>query len=1010
MITFQELLRRLSLFWQEQGCLIHQGYDLEVGAGTFNPSTFLRCLGPEPYKAGYIEPCRRPTDGRYGENPNRVQHYFQYQVVLKPSPLNIQQIYLDSLEAVGFDLSKHDIRFVHDDWESPTLGAWGLGWEVWMDGMEVTQFTYFQSVAGIACKPVTGEITYGLERLALFLQGVDSFFDMQWDDTYTYGDIYHKNEVEWSGYNFEHASTEMWFRHFDDYEKEAKRLIELGLPIPAYDFVMKASHAFNLLDARGAISVTERNRYIGRIRDIACLVAESYIQSREKLGYPLLKHLEKSTIPEAPALSTTLTSAKPEEREDFLLEVGSEELPASIVERGACSLKEQIQKLLEEEEIPFNDIRWFGTPRRLSVMIDGLAMAKPAQQEERRGPAIERAFGEDGQPTKAGEGFFRGVGAEGASLQQIQGGHPSLTIREVKGTNYLFATFEKPGVSTAALLAEKLPQIILKTDFPKTMRWADLDISYARPIRWIVALFGDEVIPFVVGNVIADRQSRGHKQRARGSFPIDHAGSYLKTLRQHKVMADPAERKQTIEEQLATIESETGATIIEHDAVMPQVIHLTEWPELVLGEFNPSFLKVPKEVLTSEMVEHQKYFPLANDDGTLCNNFVITADMPPSDEIRRGNEKVLSARLSDGAFLYEKDLKVPLEKFNEKLSHVTYLKGLGSLADKVKRLEKHVEVLHSHLKMGSLDHAQRAAELSKADLTSDMVYEFPDLQGIIGRTYAEAHGEPEEVAIAIEEQWMPLGENAPLPKTPTGVLLSLADKIDTLLSCFALGLRPSSSGDPYALRRQVLGIIRILIAGKLHLPLMETFRTCLQHFPKDLVKDPEELLSALQSFFANRIKTVFQHYDLSRDEVEASISFGYTDIYDTYRRVQALHDLRQTGSAFTQLYEVYKRAKGQLDGHHAKEFKPTLLSEPAEKALDEALNTTQNPFSEAMATQNYDTAYALIVETQPQLAALFDHVKILADDTQLRDNRIALLQRVFDRFEQLLDFSKIQDN
>ncbi len=292
MMTFQNMLKKLADFWELHGCIIHHGYDLELGAGTFNPATFLRCLGPEPYKAFYIEPCRRPTDGRYGTNPNRLQHYFQCQVILKPSPADIQDLCLQSLEAIGFNLKEHDMRFVHDDWEAPTLGAWGLGWEVWMDGMEVTQFTYFQSVAGIPVKPVTGEVTYGLERLAVYLQKVNSIYDIQWNDKLTYGDIYHRNEFEWSHYNFNKSNAEMWFRHFEDYEKEAKRLVSENLPIPAYDFVIKASHAFNMLDARGVISVTERTGYIARIRDLACLVAKEYLKSREEQGYPLFTVLE----------------------------------------------------------------------------------------------------------------------------------------------------------------------------------------------------------------------------------------------------------------------------------------------------------------------------------------------------------------------------------------------------------------------------------------------------------------------------------------------------------------------------------------------------------------------------------------------------------------------------------------------------------------------------------------------------------------------------------------------
>jgi glycyl-tRNA synthetase alpha chain len=285
--TFQEVLLRLSRFWGEQNCALLQPYDIEVGAGTFHTATFLRAIGPEPWRAAYVQPSRRPKDGRYGENPNRLQHYYQFQVALKPSPPNIQELYIDSLRALGLDPSQHDIRFVEDDWESPTLGAWGLGWEVWLDGMEVTQFTYFQEVGSIVCKPVLGEITYGAERLAMYLQGVENVYDLVWAPGIRYGDVYHQNEVEQSTYNFEHSNVEWLFRQFNDYESEAKRLIEVGLPLPGYEMVMKASHSFNLLDARGAISVTERAAYIGRVRALARLVAQAYYTSREQRGFPM---------------------------------------------------------------------------------------------------------------------------------------------------------------------------------------------------------------------------------------------------------------------------------------------------------------------------------------------------------------------------------------------------------------------------------------------------------------------------------------------------------------------------------------------------------------------------------------------------------------------------------------------------------------------------------------------------------------------------------------------------
>lgn len=289
MMNFQDLILTLQKFWGDQGCIILQPYDIEKGAGTMNPATFLRALGPEPWNVAYVEPSRRPTDGRYGENPNRLQHYFQYQVILKPSPDNIQEMYLDSLRALGINPEEHDIRFVEDNWESPTLGAWGLGWEVWLDGMEITQFTYFQQCGGIDCHPVCGEITYGIERIAMFIQEVDSVFDIEWVDGITYGDVYHQNEVDYSYYNFKVSNEKMLFQLFDMYEQETRDVIKEGLVQPAYDYALKCSHTFNLLDARGAISVTERQSYIARVRELAKLCASAYVEQRKKLGFPLLK-------------------------------------------------------------------------------------------------------------------------------------------------------------------------------------------------------------------------------------------------------------------------------------------------------------------------------------------------------------------------------------------------------------------------------------------------------------------------------------------------------------------------------------------------------------------------------------------------------------------------------------------------------------------------------------------------------------------------------------------------
>jgi glycyl-tRNA synthetase alpha chain len=292
-VNFQELIFALDKYWADYGCVIQQPYDLEVGAGTFNPATFLRALGPEPWNVAYVEPSRRPTDGRYGDNPNRLQHYYQYQVILKPSPLNIQDLYLDSLKNFGIDPLDHDIRFVEDDWESPTLGAWGLGWEVWLDGMEITQFTYFQQCGGIDLNPISGELTYGIERIAMYIQEIDNVYDLKWNDQVTYGDVHHKGEVEWSFYNFEYADVVMLRKFFDMCEAESLRMSEKELVLPTYDYCLKCSHIFNLLNARGAISVAERTSYIGRVRNLARISAEGYLKQREKMGFPLMGKVKK---------------------------------------------------------------------------------------------------------------------------------------------------------------------------------------------------------------------------------------------------------------------------------------------------------------------------------------------------------------------------------------------------------------------------------------------------------------------------------------------------------------------------------------------------------------------------------------------------------------------------------------------------------------------------------------------------------------------------------------------
>lgn len=997
-MTFQEILRALTQFWESQGCIIHQGYDLEVGAGTFNPATFLRCLGPEPYRAAYIEPSRRPADGRYGENPIRMQHYFQYQVVLKPSPANILDLYLQSLEAIGFTLKEHDIRFVHDDWESPTLGAWGLGWEVWMDGMEVTQFTYFQSVGGQELHPITGEITYGIERLSTFLQKVDSTFQLQWSGDISYGDIYKHNEWEWSHYNFQESDSAMWQRHFDDYEKEAKKLIDKKLPLPAYDFVMKASHAFNMLDARGAISVSQRSSYIAKIRDLARLVAQGYLASRKEQNYPLLdrfKQYQEPPLPTIPSIEPSLLRASPKETADFALEIGVEELPALFVPLGIEQLKKALEQLFDRQALPYDTIHVVGTPRRLIAYVTGLALATTAQQQRRRGPALAHAYDAAGRPTAACEGFFRSLKITPPTPQEA-------AIEQIKGTNYLMADISIESRPTACVLQESLPELILKLDFPKKMRWGNQEALFPRPIKWLLALLKDYIVPFRVADLVSDRITYGHRQRAPHSFSVAKASDLLQDLKKHAVLADPTERKAYILQQLEQIKKELDVQVVAQEKVLDQVLHLVEWPELTHAPFNPTFLAAPKEILICEMVEHQKYFPLMKNDGNLHNAFVITADNTPSDLIRKGNQKVLSARLADGTFLYQEDLKIPLETFQEKLKQVVFLPHLGSLHDKTLRLEKHAHALVSALPLCPLATLQRAAHLAKADLVSGVVYEFPELQGVMGRIYAQAQGESTEVALALEEHWMPRAEQSPLPTSGAGILLSVADKIDNLLSCFSIGLKPTSSSDPYALRRQSLGLIRILLQIDKPLALRSLLETSSTHFENPIAKGVVEEVFA---FIMQRAKTVFAEMGLPKDTIEAAPTSD--DLCDTYRRLQAVQTFRQT-SAFPALFEAYKRAKGQVPQEPLTLPNFSALHHPVDIALYSSWEEAKVQIDQALKHSDYPQAYEALASLQKPIGALFEQVKVLDDDLEVRKNRLAILQALFRLFDQLLNWGALR--
>lgn len=990
MITFQELVLRLTNYWKNQGCTLHFGHDSEVGAATFNPATFLRCLGPEPYKTAYTEPCRRPSDGRYAQNPNRVHLFHQFQVLIKPSPENIQELYIDSLRAIGLNLEEHDIRFVHDDWENPTIGAWGLGWEVWLNGMEVTQYTYFQAVGSIELPVMSIELAYGLERIAMYLQGVDSILDVQWDETLTLGDLSKQSEIEWSRYNFEYADTTFWKNSFDAEEKEAKRLVEIGLCIPAFDRVMKASHAFNTLGARGAISTTERTGYITRVRDLARLVASGYELSRKELGFPLLKKFPQATL----APLEKLTAPKPEKEKDlFLLEIGVEELPATFVPIGIAQLKSALTALLKEEGISYSVIETYGTPRRLVATISDLASKKAAQKIEKKGPAVNLAFTETGSITPAAIGFLKSAGIQPEKITKKaleEGSIPSLSIKAFGETNHLFTETQLEEKSTLEILQNKLGSLIASLEFPKKMHWDQSGVLFPRPVRHLLCLYGETSIPFYFGKIKADRITFGHRQRTkRAALTVSSSHDFFPLLRKNFVEVDQNIRAESIKKQLKAIEEKKGLKALLVDKVLKEVLYLSEWPELILASFSATFLECPKEVLVSEMVEHQRYFPLEDKEG-LSPYFIITADNTPTTLIEKGNERVLSARLSDGAFLYKQDRGTNLSHFNEKLKTMTFQKELGSVYNKVERLQKGCQIIQKHLKKGDIKVLESASLYAKADLASLLVGEFPELQGIAGSYYAKEQGLGTLVASAMKEHWMPIAESAPLPQTVEGAILSLTDKLDNLVGYFSVGLIPSSSSDPYALRRAVIGMLRIELQFGFDLDFKELLSSFADLFSH--IKDKKELVDAIMLFILARAKKLFEQEGFLAEEINSAFAIPRS----FFKHLEILKEYKSFKEKST-LQESYKRLIGQRNKNPKNSVNSSLLVEESEKKLFKALAKTAISFND-------------LLLLCPLIMDLFNSVKIQAEDLAIRENRLALIEMAIGQFDALLDFSVLKNS
>ena len=1033
-MTLQEIILALEKFWADQGCIIQQPCDIEVGAGTFNPATFLRCLGPEPWKVAYVEPVRRPTDGRYAENPFRVGAYYQYQVILKPAPENVLPLYLESLYSLGISPRKNDIRFVEDDWESPTLGASGLGWEVWWNGAEVTQFTYFQQMGSIDLDPICAEITYGLERIALYLQDVDDFFDIRWNEHVNYGDVHRQSEVEYSTYNFEHANVEMLFDLFSTYEKETHACLDAGLVLPATDHVLKCSHTFNMLDARGVISVTERVSYIERVRRLAQRIARAYVKQREEMEHPLLEKWKSVGGISNPNTSSVGGISNPDpssvgeisnpdpttqKTTDFLFEIGTEEIPASYVPPVLEQLRKTATDSLTNHRIPFGEIEVLGTPRRITLSVKDIKTLQESQETEVVGPPKRVAYDENGEPTKAAIGFAKTQGMELSALR----------IVETERGEYVAASKHETGEPTPEVLQRLLPEWVEALRFPKTMRWETQSegqqafARFARPIRWLIALLGDEVVNCAYGGLDAGRVTYGH--RTLHPEPINLASANLDTysekLRAAGVIVCPNERRETIKKQVTTILKTEGCLPKLDDALLDTVNYLVENPQPIVGNFSESHLEIPSEVLITAMKTHQRYFPMWKDDTALAAKFITISNGTDGniDGVRHGNERVLHARLNDAEFFYREDQKTSLADKVERLGAVVFHAKLGSLLEKAERLKAlaaflaqlasqklAIEKPSTQLQLGetTVRHIERAAWLSKADLTTQMVIEFPSLQGITGKYYAQNSREAAPVATAIAEHYQPLGADTPLPETEAGAIVAIADKIDTIVGYFGIEERPTGSQDPYSLRRHALGTIRILQDRKLTLSLDTVVQKALDLYNVALADDTQ--ISVL-NFIKERLRVILQQtQQYAPDLADAVLAVGDVDIVDILNRASALAEFRLTPN-FEEVYNALNRVLRILPEDAAETVDTTLLHDNAEKQLFNCITAAEPNFKQSITERNYAKLLTQLAVLQPAIDTFFDEVLVMAKEPALRANRLALLNRIGRNIYAIADLTKL---
>ncbi len=683
---------------------------------------------------------------------------------------------------------------------------------------------------------------------------------------------------------------------------------------------------------------------------------------------------------------------------ELLLEIGTEEIPAAFLPKATAHLQSLCEKFCADERLAFESIRSYATPRRLILHVEGLAGRQEDLNRKVVGPPKSAGYDKEGNPTKAATGFARSQGVEVADL----------VIEETDKGEYLSVIKEETGRETPELLSEGLPKMILSLHFPKSMRWGSGTLRFARPIHWILAIYNDAVIPFEIDGIRSGNLSRGHRFMSPGSFTVHSFKSYKASVRESFVMFDSQERVEEIRRQIAAIEEKVEGRVIPDEALLQEVACLVEYPTALCGSFDSDFLAIPRQVLITSMREHQRYFSMENEQGDLIPYFVTVSNTRPKDTsmIVAGNERVLRARLTDGAYFFESDRKRPLAACAEALQGVTFQEKLGSLADKVDRIRTLAQGLAEKIGLSDRDALDRTVTLCKADLCTEMVGEFPSLQGVMGREYALLSGESEAVASAIEEHYRPRFVGDPLPESDLGAVVSLADKIDTIAGCFAVGLKPSGSVDPYALRRQTLAILGILQEKGYPVGPREMIEAALQTLEGKVAQETSECRDEILDYFRGRLSAMLTSEGYRYDTVEAVLDAGFDRVRETRARVEALSRFREE-ALFEPFTVVCKRAMNIIKDHKMNEIDAALLKETCERDLFEATERVEQKIPSLIEAGQYSDALNAIAALRDPIDQFFEGVLVMDKEEAVRNNRLSMLTRVAALVSPIADFSKI---